>query len=137
MRPLILICIALVCLPTRAETLLQTDTTWEGGAIIYPAGRPEVTSVKLRIEPGQDTPFHCHPVPTLGYVLSGTVEVETSGGKRARFSQGQSVVEVLRTLHRGTAIDGTVEIIVFYAGARDTPTTVLPADDPQGRYCQS
>lgn len=120
-----------------AKQLLQTTTSWEGGEIAYPQGKAEITSAKLIIEQGKTTAFHCHPVPTMGYVLKGQVEVETSSGKRVTLGEGDSVIEVMRTLHRGTALDGQVEILVFYAGAQGTPNTVLPADDPEGKYCDA
>ena len=53
----------------NAEELLRTEQTWEGADIEYPTGTPEVTSIKLNIAEGELTPFHCHPVPTIGYVL--------------------------------------------------------------------
>lgn len=132
------VCLAALSLPLlgQPEPLLQTTTTWEGGKIVYPGGEAEVTAVILRINEGDEPPFHCHPVPTLGYVLTGVVEVETQDGKKRRISQGESVVEVMNTVHRGTAIEAPVEIIVFYAGAQGIPNTVLPADDPEHHYCR-
>ena len=115
--------------------LLRASKTWQGGDIVYPEGSPVITSVKLKIAEGEATPFHCHPVPTLGYILKGKVEVETKSGRKTVFSEGESAVEVLRTLHRGRAIEGPVEIIVFYVGASEIPHTVLPEDDPDARYC--
>ena len=109
-----------------AEVLLETNTSWDGGDLAYPTGKARVTSVMLHIEPGEKPPFHCHPVPTMGYLLRGTLEVETERGDTRRFEQGSSVVEVMNTLHRGQAVDGPVDIIVFYAGAEGIPTTVLP-----------
>lgn len=118
-----------------SEPLLKTTTTWEGADIVYPKGNAEITSVILKIDAGETTPFHCHPVPTLGYVLKGKVEVETTSGKRIIFSEGESAVEVLGTLHRGRAVDGPVELVVFYAGAESIPTTVLPTDELHSTYC--
>jgi quercetin dioxygenase-like cupin family protein len=123
--------------PASAEPLLQTTTSWDGGAIDYPDGQAQVTAIILKIDEGDEPPFHCHPVPTMGYVLKGKIEVETRNGDKAVFSRGDSVVEVMRTVHRGIALEAPAEIIVFYAGAQDVPNTVLPADDPQGRYCKS
>ena len=133
----IAVCIlsATLCASATSEELLRTTETWEGGDIVYPSGNAEVSSVKVRIEEGKTTPFHCHPVPTLGYILKGKVEVETISGKRRILSEGESVVEVLRTVHRGKAIGGPVEILVFYAGAESIPTTVFPEDDPESKYC--
>ena len=109
-----------------AEVLLETQTSWDGGELAYPAGKAQVTSVMLRIEPGEEPPFHCHPVPTMGYLLRGTLEVETERGGTERLEEGSAVVEVMNTMHRGRAVDGPVDIVVFYAGAEGVPTTVLP-----------
>ncbi|MDB4529242.1 cupin domain-containing protein, partial [Pseudomonadales bacterium] len=100
-----------------------------------PTGTPEVTSIKLNIAEGELTPFHCHPVPTVGYVLQGDLEVETKDGKKKMLHKGESVVEVLRTVHRGRAVGGPVEIVVFYIGVASMPHTVLPENDPDHEYC--
>ena len=112
-----------------AEALLETQTSWDGGSLAYPTGKARVTSVMLHIEPGDEPPFHCHPVPTMGYVLRGTVEVQTERGDTLRIGEGRALVEVMNTLHRGRAVDGPVDIIVFYAGAEGVPTTVLPGSE--------
>ena len=119
-----------------AEPILQTRTSWDGGEIVYPEGQAEITSIILKIGEGAEPPFHCHPVPTMGYVLKGSVEVETSKGDKVLLQQGDSVVEVMRTVHRGLAVDAPAEIVVFYAGAEGVPVTVLPEDDPDNTYCQ-
>lgn len=119
-----------------AEPLLQSSTSWDGEAFSYPGGKAEITSVMLRIEEGAEPPFHCHPVPTMAYVLSGSLEVETSAGKKVLLQPGESVVEVMRTVHRGIAVAAPAEIVVFYAGAEGIPVTVLPENDPDNKYCQ-
>lgn len=115
---------------------MKSSTSWDGGAISYPEGNAQIQSTILRIEEGSTPPFHCHPVPTMGYVLSGVAEVETAAGRTITLRQGDSVVEVMRTVHRGRAVQGPVEIVVFYAGAEGVPTTVLPGDDPEGVHCE-
>jgi len=112
-----------------AEVLLETNTSWDGGELAYPTGKAQVTAVMLHIDPGDEPPFHCHPIPTMGYLLRGTLEVETERGDTRRLEQGSAVVEVMNTLHRGRAVDGPVDIIVFYAGVEGVPTTVLPGSD--------
>ncbi len=119
----------------NSEELLKSSTSWDGGKIEYPKGEPEITSVKLKISENEIAPFHCHPVPTLGYILKGKLEVETKDGKKIVFNEGESVTEVMRTVHRGRSLDGPAEIIVFYAGAISIPTTVLPENDPEFKYC--
>lgn len=126
----------LLALPVAAaEPLLETTTDWQGGKLAYPAGDAKVTSIILRMEGEEPAPFHCHPVPTMGYVLSGEAEVETRDGRTLRLKQGDALVEVMRTVHRGRAIGGPVEIVVFYAGAEGVPVTVRPEDDPDHSYC--
>jgi len=116
--------------------LLKSDSSWEGGSFSYPEGDPEIISVKLLLEEGKDAPFHCHPVPTMGYISKGEVLLETEDGQTRVFKQGDSVVEVMKTVHRGKSIKGDVEIIVFYAGAKDLPVTVLPKDKESfAKYC--
>ena len=119
-----------------AEQLLKTTTTWEGGDISYPAGDAQVTSIKLKVDETTDMPFHCHPVPTMGYIISGELEVETKGGKKTLLKAGESVVEVMHTIHRGIAIGGPVEVVVFYAGATDVPNTVLADSAASKQYCK-
>ncbi len=120
----------------RAEPLLQSTESWDGGSISYPAGEAEISSVILRLEEGAEPPFHCHPVPTMGYVLKGVAEIETVDGKTRRIGAGEALVEVMHTAHRGRAIDGPAEIVVFYAGAVGLPVTVLPEQDPDGVHCR-
>ncbi|MBL4659823.1 MAG: cupin domain-containing protein [Alcanivoracaceae bacterium] len=118
-----------------AEQLLQSGTSWDGGSIFYPKGQAQVTSLKIKLEAGHSTEFHCHPVPTFGYILKGNLQVETKDGKKILMKQGSSILEVMKTVHRGTAIDSEVEIVVFYAGAQSVPNTVLFDSDMAKDYC--
>lgn len=117
------------------EVILKADKSWDGEVFQYPKGQAEITSVKLKLIPGKETPFHCHPIPTMGYIVKGKIEVETKTGKTKQFSQGESVVEVMSSVHRGRALGGPAELVVFYAGAKHLPTTVLPDNDPKS-YCK-
>lgn len=118
-----------------SEELLRSTTSWDGGAIEYPDGDAEIIAVKLSLKKGVLPPYHCHPIPTMGYVSSGVVEVETKAGRNVVLKEGDSVVEVMRTVHRGRAITDTAEIIVFYASAVGMPHTVVPEDDSSATYC--
>ena len=106
----LVICILFVQAAAAKELLLETRTSWDGGALAYPQGPVQISSFILRLEEGDQPRFHCHPVPTMGYVLKGRIKVETRDGNTATFQAGQSVVEVMRTMHRGTAVDAPVEI---------------------------
>ena len=111
--------------------------SWDGGSFSYPAGQPEITAQILTLDGSKPIPFHCHPVPTMAHVLHGALEVETRSGQRKVFRQGDSLVEVMDTVHRGTVVTAPVELIVFYAGAAGTPITVLADDDSAESYCRT
>jgi len=120
----------------KPQVIMQETTSWDGGEIAYPDGQPQITAVRLRFEADADVPFHCHPVPTFGYIVKGNLKVETKDGKTTILKEGHPAVEVMRTVHKGTPIDGPVEILVFYAGATDIPNTVFPDKDPEHKYCK-
>ena len=110
-----------------SHVLLKTDKSWNGGSFEYPGGEPELTMLKVTIGADEETPFHCHPVPTFAYVLDGTIEVETKAGKKHTFQQGDAIMEVMDTIHRGQPVNGAVELLVFYAGSK-TQENTFPAD---------
>ncbi len=139
MKIYVLTCFLLFVVPPNlaaGEDQFKTQTSWDDEVIYYPQGQAEITSVKLRIEENQMTKFHCHPVLTLGYILQGELAIETKKGKKITLKKGESVVEVMRTIHRGRAINGPVELIVFYAGSTTIPNTVLAEDDIKMKYCK-
>ena len=136
MKKTLLTCLLLAASASHAEAIFKATTSWDDGAIAYPDGQAEITSIILRIEEGQEPPFHCHPVPTMGYMLKGKVRVDTVDGKSVVLTAGDPLVEVMNTVHRGIALEGPAEIVVFYAGAEGVPVTVKPEDDPDGKYCK-
>lgn len=107
----------------QAETLLRTDSSWDGVAYAsYPSGQPELTVLKITIAPHTSLPWHTHPMPNAAYVLSGEITVEKKeNGQKKLLSAGQVLPEMVGELHRGTTGDLPVELIVFYAGAKDMP----------------
>ena len=111
---------------SNAVELLKTQTSWDGGEIYYPKGKAEISAHKIHISRGHKVEFHCHPVPTMFYVIKGKLEVETKSGEKYLIKEGEAAVEVMHTTHRGHEIDGPVEILVFYAGAVGTSNTIIP-----------
>lgn len=107
----------------ESRLISQSAQSWDGTKLHYPAGEAQLSIVQITIKPGESTEFHCHPVPSAGYVLSGKLEVELGNGKTKRFSTGEVITEVVTTLHRGMNLsaEAPVELIVFYAGATHTP----------------
>jgi len=107
----------------RSQVLMQTTQTWDGGSFAYPPGEAEVTAVRISLPDGHQADYHCHPMPTFGYIASGRLRVDTRNGDSTEFKAGDVVSEVMNTLHRGTAVEGPVELLVFYAGAKGQQNT--------------
>lgn len=111
------------------KVLSQSSRSWDGTALHYPEGEAQLSVVRITIAPGEKMPFHCHPIPSAGYVISGDLEVELKQGKRKRFHAGDPITEVVHTVHRGFNLSKTdpVELVAVYVGAKDISLT-LPAD---------
>ncbi|CAA0125058.1 Uncharacterised protein [BD1-7 clade bacterium] len=130
-----LVLASLFSIPASAAQLLQTTKTWEGNPIVYPKGTPEVTAVRIVIEEGKPLPYHCHPVPTLGYIVKGELEIETKSGDKNVVREGDAVVEVLNKMHSGIALKGPVEIVAFYVGQVGIPNTLHAGTADAAKYC--
>ncbi len=135
-RMLLVVLASLALSAQSAEQLIQTSTSWDGGEIAYPEGEAEITAIRLIAREGEWAPFHCHPVPTMGYVLNGTVKVQLKNGREATFGPGETVVEVMRTLHRGQGVGGDAELLVFYAGAKGLPVSFTHGEKDAESHCK-
>ena len=103
----------------KSETLLRTGSSWDGADYkSYPAGPPELSVVKITIPPHTKMELHTHPMPNVGYVLSGDITVEKKNGVKRHVSAGQVLPETVDTVHRGVTGDAAAVFIVFYAGAK-------------------
>ena len=109
------------------KELVKTTHNWNGELLpAYPQGQPEITILRIRIPAGTRLDTHSHPVINAGVLMSGQLTVVTTDGKTLHLKAGDPIVEVVNTLHYGIN-QGKVpaEIVVFYAGAIDTPITVV------------
>ena len=119
-------------LGVTVEPLQATTQQWDGTLLpSFPSGQPEVQILKITIPAGVVLPWHHHPVINAAYVLKGQLKVERLEGPSRIISAGETLVEVVNTVHRGQALPGSdVEVVVFYAGTPGTPITVMtPAAD--------
>ena len=108
----------------KVSPLLQTDQSWNGTALHYPAGHPAVSAMLIEIAPGAQTGWHLHEVPSFAYVLDGELEVELKNGSRYRAGKGDSFAEVVNTLHNGRNVGSTpVRLLVWYISATDKQLT--------------
>ena len=71
-------------------------------------------------------PWHYHPVINAAVILKGRLELYTKDGETKALGPGEALIEVVNTVHAGKAIGSDdVELVVFYAGRKGEPTTVL------------
>jgi quercetin dioxygenase-like cupin family protein len=119
----------------QREILLQTTQSWNGKAYThYPAGQPQLTTLKVTIAPHTSLPWHTHPMPNAVYVLSGTLTLrDRASGKTSVVHQGQAVAESVDDVHRGEAGDEPAVLLITYAGTPGVPTSV-PAKGEKAEY---
>ena len=109
----------------KVTSLLKTTTGWDDKQIVYPEGQAEMTALLVEIAPGESTGWHQHPVPSLGFLLEGTLEITLTDGRVKRMEAGEALSEVTDTMHIGRAVSKTpVKIVVFYAGAIGKALTI-------------
>ncbi len=111
---------------SKANTLLCTSTNSLGQPIAYPRdGTPEVTALLVEMAPGEATGWHQHPVPLLGYLLSGELTVYQVTGEKRVVRTGEVSLESVNVIHNGVN-EGTepLKMIVFVAGLKDLPFTI-------------
>lgn len=106
--------------------LTRASTTWDGNAILYPKGNEEIFSIMVELAPGAAPSFHCHPVPTLGHMIAGEIEVEKRNGEKKRFRAGDNIMEVMNIWHRGRNVSETesAKFVVFYISQKGVKATI-------------
>ena len=106
--------------------LAKTGSSWDGTSLpAYPSGKPEITILRITIPAGTALPLHQHPVINAGVLLSGELTVITEDNRTLHLKAGDPIVEVVNKWHYGKNTgNGPAVILVFYAGALDTPITI-------------
>jgi len=110
----------------EVNVLSKSGLSWDGRVLPdYTNGKPEITILRIKIQPGAILPLHKHPVINAGVLLSGELTVVTEDGRTLHLKAGEAIVEVVNTWHYGkNEGNKPAEIIVFYAGTIDAPMTV-------------
>lgn len=106
-----------------SETLMKTSFSWDGSPYMsYPKGRPEMSVLKITIPPHTRLEWHTHPIPCIGFVLSGRITVEKRlDGSRKTVCTGGVLPETVESVHRGFTDKEPTTLIVFYAGVEGLP----------------
>lgn len=111
------------------EVLLKSTTSWDGVSYgSYPAGEPELTLVRIVIPSHTALHWHTHPMPNAAYVVRGELTVvQHDNGATRKLIGGQTLPEMVGTVHRGYTGPEPVELLVFYAGTPGMPLS-YPAE---------
>ena len=110
--------------PIQIETLIQSTSSWDGTPYkAYPSGQPQITVVKITVPPHTTMKWHSHPMPNVGYILSGELTIEKKDGTEKHFVAGQAVSETVDSIHRGITGAQPVVVIVFYPGTPGPPVS--------------
>jgi len=119
----------------EGDILLRADQSWNGVAYThYPTGQPQLTTIKLTIPAHTALPWHYHPFPNTGYVVSGQLTLEDRRtGKRQTFHTGQSFAESVNDIHRGVSGSTPTTLLLIYAGTPGVPTSI-PAKGQKPEY---
>lgn len=112
--------------PDAVQTLLQTSVNSTGQPIAYPQnGTPEITALLIEMAPGEETGWHSHPVPLVGYIMSGELTVYQITGDQRVVRAGENSLESVGVVHNGVN-EGSVPctMIVYVIGLKDVAYTL-------------
>ncbi|KGO35590.1 MAG: cupin domain-containing protein [Desulfoprunum sp.] len=111
---------------STVKELVKARHSWDGTPLpAYPAGKAEITLLRITIPPGARLPLHRHPLINAGVLVHGQLTVVTRDGKMLHLKAGDPIIEVVDTWHYGKNEGADpAEIIVFYAGSPDQPLSI-------------
>jgi quercetin dioxygenase-like cupin family protein len=113
--------------PLKVRTLAKTTVNALGQPIAWPqGGTPEVTAILVEMAPGDEMPWHRHPVPLLGYIFSGELTVYQISGEKRTVRAGEVSLESVGVVHRGVN-EGTepCRMVVFVLGLEGVDFTQM------------
>ena len=110
-----------------SKDLIKSTESWDGNKLpAYSLTQPEVTIKEIVIAPGEELPWHQHPVINAGILISGELMVYTRDGKKKNLKAGDTLIELVNTSHYGKNISSEpAKIVVFYLGEKGDKVTVL------------
>ena len=119
----------------KREILLQANSSWNGKPYTqYPTGRPQLTMLKVTMKPNTALPWHTHPMPNAGYMLSGDLILhDRASGATHTYHAGESFAESVDAEHRGEAGPRGAVMLLTYAGVPGMATSI-PAKGEKPEY---
>jgi quercetin dioxygenase-like cupin family protein len=100
---------------SSSTVLVKATTSWNDIRYEnYPAGQPELTTVRMTIPANAKLHWHKHPMPNTAYLVSGQLTIEEKGtGRKAVYHAGQAFAESVNNVHRG--VTGSEPVVVIVA----------------------
>lgn len=114
----------------KTSELLRSSVSWDGVALpAYPTSRPELVVNRLVFPVGAMTGWHHHNVINYGIVEQGDLTIVCEDGNERTFHEGEAIVEVVGTIHRGEN-RGSKQVILnmFYVSEPGQTITVQHPD---------
>lgn len=111
---------------SKSSTLLKATASWNDiRYVAYPAGQPQLTTLRMTIPAHAKLEWHKHKMPNTAYIVSGELTLEEKDtGRKATYRVGQSFAESVDNVHRGTTDAEPVVVIVTYAGVVGLPLSI-------------
>lgn len=86
----------------KTTNLIRTSQSWDGAPLPdFPQGKPELQVIRLDFPVGAKTGWHHHTVVNYGIVQQGELTIVCQDGAERTFHEGEALVEVIGTIHRG------------------------------------
>ena len=86
----------------KTTELIRTSQSWDGAMLPdFPQGQPELRVIRLDFPVGAKTGWHYHTVVNYGIVQQGDLTIVCQDGSERTFHEGEPLVEVIGTIHRG------------------------------------
>lgn len=114
------------------KELIHTSQSWDGAELPnYLEGRPEIVAMKYEFPIGQKLDWHHHPVINFGILVQGELTIIDKDGNEKVVHEGEVVVEMVNTIHRGENRGSKPAILyMFYTSQKDLPLSVQHAEIP-------
>lgn len=103
----------------HVDVLAKSTSSWNGNPYTaYPSGQPELSVLKFTIPPNTALPWHTHPFPNAGYIISGQLTIEDKAtGQKKTFTAGQAFTESVNDAHRGISGSVPTVMVITYSGS--------------------
>ncbi len=86
----------------KTTELICTSQSWDGATLPdFPNGKPELRIIRIEFPVGAKTGWHHHTVVNYGIVQQGELTIVCQDGAEKTFHEGEPLVEVIGTIHRG------------------------------------